>query len=562
MAAKWQGYFKVVSSNPATTTMTDSQEIGAQGAYANYTWYQRLIQGSATRLTRYREYDLMDNDVEIARALDTISEEIIGNNPQEDSPLDAQFDMDKDPHIASSLVMTVKTALAYWTDMHRLPVRLFSIARCLVKYGDCFFIRRSPVASWEYVHPKNVLAAIVDEHDMTLVRGWQIKCETKRPNDPTGQSTSGITPYGQNTAQFDILDASQVIRFTLNDDMSESAPFGESVLRTIYRTQKQKELLEDSVIIYRIRNAPERRVFYIDVGKLPPQRVKGHLEQIKNEIRQKRVPSFGGGTDQVDSVYNPHSMNEDFFFSTRPDGKGSRVEVLPGGQGLGELSDLEYFQKKVWKGLRIPSSYMMDGEGGATYNDGATGVAYIAELRFSLFIKRMQSHVNEVMDEEFKKYLQAVGLAQDAMDVFSLILPAPENFGIYRQQKLSSELLGTYATADGIVHLSKRFALKKYLQLTDEELIENERMRFEEMGIDPDDPTAARLELLYNAPTDDGMGGMGGGGGGMPMAAGTLGGDDFDVDLGGDDGGMGGPPNADGTPPTGAPMPEPAAPPA
>lgn len=514
--ARFSDYFKVVTPKPSVTTMTDSQGIGDQGTYANYTWYQRLVQGSASRITRYREYDLMDNDVEIARSLDTIAEEMIGSDPNSDMPLELVMQSDKDPNISSSTVLTLKSALRYWVDIHDWDTRLFKVARVTIKYGDCFFIRHSDTKKWEYVHPKNVIAAIVDERDLTRVVGWQIKRDVKTPNSPYNQPTGQFGNYSNELV--DTFPASDVVWFTLNDDMSESAPFGESVLRAIYRAQKQKELLEDAIIIYRIQRAPERRVFYIDVGKMPPQRVKSYLENIKNEIRQRKIPTYGGGVEQVDSVYNPQSMSEDFFFAQRPDGKGSRVETLPGGQGLGELADLEYFQWKVFRGLRIPLSYMKEGQDNAVINNGQSGVAYIQELRFAMYIKRLQGYISQVIDKEFKRYLRAAGINVDPT-VFNIKLVEPENFGIYRQQQLDTDLLNTYGTADGIAHMSKRFSLKKYLQLTDEEIMTNERMRAEELGLDPE-AGKSNYAQIYGMPADGDIGGPG-------MAAGTLGGPEF-----------------------------------
>ena len=514
--ARFSDYFKVVTPKPSVTTMTDSQGIGDQGTYANYTWYQRLVQGSASRITRYREYDLMDNDVEIARSLDTIAEEMIGSDPNSDMPLELVMQSDKDPNISSSMVLTLKSALRYWADLHDWDTRLFKVARVTVKYGDCFFIRHSDTKKWEYVHPKNVIAAIVDERDLTRVVGWQIKRDVKTPNSPYNQPTGQFGNYSNEMV--DTFPASDVVWFTLNDDMSEAAPFGESVLRAIYRAQKQKELLEDAIIIYRIQRAPERRVFYIDVGKMPPQRVKSYLENIKNEIRQRKIPTYGGGVEQVDSVYNPQAMSEDFFFAQRPDGKGSRVETLPGGQGLGELADLEYFQWKVFRGLRIPLSYMKEGQDNAVINNGQSGVAYIQELRFAMYIKRLQGYISQVIDKEFKRYLRAAGINADPT-VFNIKLLEPENFGIYRQQQLDTDLLNTYGTADGIAHMSKRFSLKKYLQLTDEEIMTNERMRAEELGLDPE-AGKANYAQIYGMPAEGDMGGPG-------MAAGTLGGPGF-----------------------------------
>lgn len=505
--AKFSSYFRLVTPKPTATSMTDNQAIGDQGTYANYTWYQRLISGSASRVTRYREYDMMDNDVEIARALDTIGEEMVGNVTSSPIPLDLQFSEEKSNNIKSSDVITIRSALKYWSDLHSWDQRLFKVCRVMVKYGDCFFIRNKTTTKWTYIHPKDVVAAIVDERDMTTIIGWQVRKDTKVPNSPYNQPGS---QYGSNQSRemVDTLPADRVIRFTMNDDMSESAPFGESVLRSVYRAQKQKELLQDAIIIYRIQRAPERRVFYIDVGKMSPHRTKGYLEQIKNEIRQRKIPSYGGGVDQVDSVYNPQSMQEDFFFAQRADGRGSRVETLPGGQGLGELSDLEFFQEQVFRGLRIPTSYMKESDG-AFINDGKTGIAYIQELRFALYISRLQRYVNSVLDSEFKRFLKTTGITVDT-SMFTVKLPEPENFGIYRQQQLDTDLLNTYESADRIGHLSKRFAMKKYLQMSTEDIKLNERLKLEEMGHNPDDPSID-VSIIYNQSADDGMGDIGGG---------------------------------------------------
>lgn len=529
--AKFSNYFKVVTPKPGVTTMTDNQSIGDQGAYGNYTWYQRLIQGSASRITRYREYDLMDNDVEIARSLDTIAEEMTGSDPNEDMPLVLNIVSEKQEHIPTSIVLTLKAALRYWADMHDFQNRLFRIARTTVKYGDCFFIRHKETMKWEYIHPKNVVAAIVDEHDFTKIVGWQIRRDTKVPNSPYNSPVGHFGSYS--TELVDTLTSDEVIVFSLNDDMSESAPFGESVLRAVYRAQKQKELLEDAILIYRIQRAPERRVFYIDVGKMPPQRVKSYLEGIKNEIRQRKIPTSGGGVDQVDSVYNPQSMSEDFFFAQRPDGRGSKVETLPGGQGLGELADLEYFQWQVFRGLRIPLSYMREGTDGSTINDGKVGTAYIQELRFAMYIKRLQGYVAKVIDKEFKRYLRNVGINADPT-IFNIALLEPENFGIWRQQELDNSLLGTYTQAAGIEFLSPRFTMKKYLQLTDEEILTNERLRREELGLNPDGGIEDLKQIYTSAEQQAAMmgGGMMAGLPGMDAAPGMEG-DMGAMDMGG-----------------------------
>lgn len=558
MAGKWSGFFKVVQPSPQTTSMTDSQEMADAGAYNNYTWYQRLIQGSASRMTRYREYDLMDNDVEVARALDTIAEEMTGNNLKTNELLEIDILNTSEVKPNSTTVLTLKSALRRWSSIHNLESRLFKIARLTVKYGDVFFRKRQVSEKWEFIHPKNVVAALVSQNDATRVIAWQIKEDVKRPRVNGYSLPLGAKADSQMDTE--LVDAREIVRFTINDDMSDTQPFGESILRPVYRSHKQKELLEDAIIIYRIQRAPERRVFYIDVGKMPPQRVKSYLENIKNEIKQKKIPNINGGAAEVDSVYNPQSMSEDFFFASRPDGRGSRVETLPGGQGLGELADLEYFQRKVWRGLRVPASYMIEQqEGGQIWNDGKVGVAYIQELRFYTFCKRLQSTIEKTLDQEFKRYLKQCNINIDEQ-MYCVRLPEPSNFGKYQQQEVDSGLLNQLSSADGVQYLSKRFILSRFLRLSDEEVAFNERLKAEELGLDPED-AKDNLQVLYGPQAEGGgmpgLGGIGGGfgGGPLPMSPGGdmgMGPEPGAEDTGGGPGaapGGAGPTGGSGTPP-------------
>ena len=547
--AKWTTYYKIITPTQGTVKMTDSQEMADAGAYNNYTWYQRLVQGSASRMTRYREYDLMDNDVEVARAVDTIAEEMTGNNPKTKDPLEIDILTEDENHVKSSSILTIKVALRKWGTIHDWENKLFTVSRMLIKYGDVFFRKADHVhAKWTFIHPKNVVAAIVSEDDATKVVGWQIKNDINKPHAGGTSLNIGVGQNPTAQEQTEIVDARDIVRFSLNDDMSDTAPFGESVLRSVYRSHKQKELLEDAIIIYRVQRAPERRVFYIDFGKMPPQRVKQYLEGIKNEIKQKKVPTSNGGQMEVDSVYNPQSMSEDFFFASRPDGRGSRVETLPGGQGLGELSDLEYFQKKVWRGLRVPASYMQEqSDGGGVFSDGKVGVAYIQELRFALFVGRLQGYVEKTLDYEFKEYLRQAGITMDDQ-MYRIRCPEPSNFGKYRQYELDSALLSSFGSADGIQYMSKRFIMEKYLMLSDEEIIRNERLKREETALDTDGGKEDYPTIYGDGMGGDGMGGGGLGGGGLGAMGGGLGGMDMGMDEMGDEGGAEGAEGMGGTP--------------
>lgn len=519
--AKWTNFYKIVEPKPSAVKVSDNQTIGDQGAYGNFSWYQRLVQGSASRLTRYREYDLMDADVIVSRALDTLAEEITGNIEKHEDCLEVWIDDEYKEEIDDTIVQTLKVSLKYWIKIYKLKTRLFKLSRTLLKYGDCFFEKQQKEdlnsVRWTYIHPKNIIGALVDENDVTKVLGWQIKEDEKKVKSSYGVPVSNTS----STIETRLITSEQLLRFTLNDDMSDAAPFGDSVLGPVYRAHKQKQLIEDAIIIYRIQRAPERRVFYIDVGRMHPQRVKTYLENIKNEIKQKKVPNIHGGQSNVDSVYSPQAMNEDFFFAVRENGRGSKVETLPGGQNLGELTDLEYFQNKVWEGLKIPVSYMRENGESSSWNDGKVGVAYIKEMRFALYIQRLQGYIEEVIDAEFKQYIRKKNINIDE-NLYSIVLPEPSNFGKYRQQEVDAAILGIYGSADAIPYISKRFALSKYLQLTDDEIIMNETLLKEERGIDPEAPDTETVKDMYSIPLEGeaGMGAGGAIGGELPMTAG------------------------------------------
>lgn len=533
---KFQQYYKLVQPSPDQRAVVDSQDISGGALFSSHSWYQRLVQGSSTRMTRYREYDMMDDDVDIARALDTIAEEMTQVDRKTGLPVKLKFkDVEVDARYSQADV--IAEALRYWVEIHGLDQKVFHIARNLIKYGDCFFDKsQGNTKAWLHIAPKLVTAAIVDEEDVTKINGWMIRDDTKKALTNTGGFT--LTGHEYSTV---IKSAAEIVHISLSDEMSDVAPFGESVLKPVYRSFKQKELLEDSVVIYRIVRAPERRVFYIDVGKMPPQRTKQYLEQVKNEIRQKKIPTQNrDGTSAVESVYNPHSTNEDFFFAQRADGKGSKVETLPGGQGLGELADLEYFQARVYRGLRVPTSYMQLGnDQNPIFNDGRVGQAYIEELRFANYCIRLQRNIAKVLDAEFKNFLRDIGISFDST-AWSIDLPEPTNFGLYKQQEADAQLLNTLSSASGLEsYFAKRYALIRFAQMDEEELLLNERLLAQEKGVKPEDPDYYRK--IYGSAEE----GAGAGGGGLGDLGGMGGGDlgsapDLSGDMMADDDTMGG----------------------
>jgi hypothetical protein len=231
------------------------------------------------------------------------------------------------------------------------------------------------------------------------------------------------------------------------------------------------------------------------------------VERVKNEIQQRRIPSAsGGGSNLIDSSYNPLSVNEDYFFPQTAEGRGSKVETLPGGTNLGEITDLRYFTNKLFRALRIPSSYLPTSVDDAsnTVADGKVGTAYIQELRFNKYCERLQSMIVETFDLEFKMWLQSQGINIDS-SLFELKFNPPQNFAAYRQSELDTARVATFASLQEIKHMSKRFAMKRFLGLTQEEITENERMWREENGLTPTSAIDGASEMRSAGITPGGM---------------------------------------------------------
>lgn len=478
-------------------------------------WLPEVYSGQPNRTERYQQYDQMDMDSEINAALDTISEFSTQSSPATRLPLEVFWKDDA----TESEVNALETSLRQWCNINDFERRMFGIFRSAIKYGDQFFIRDPETWKLIWVSPDDVTKAIVNESngkeiDQYIMKNLSLNLQDltakdtrKLQNSAAGAATGYTTPAGKgagiwhggyNAANTEYsVDASNVIHIALTDGMSLNWPFGTSILESVFKVYKQKELLEDSIIIYRVQRAPERRVFYIDVGNMPAHKAMSFVERVKNEVHQTRIPNkTGGGTNVMDAAYNPLSIMEDYFFAQTAEGRGSKVEVLQGGDNLGEIDDLKYFNNKLMRGLRVPSSYLPTGpeDGTATYQDGRVGTALIQEYRFSKFCERLQAILQTSLDKEFKLFLKNRGVEVPS-SLFDLQFTEPQSFSQYREIEIEAQRAQLFGQVEGVDYLSRRFILKKYLGLSEDELVDNERMWREENDRDSQPETDAKSDL-------------------------------------------------------------------
>ncbi len=509
----WKKYFKTYDGMPERMPTSTGSAISDADTKRYSSWLPEVYQGQPNRVQRYGQYDQMDLDSEVNTALDTIAEFSTLKNQYTQLPLQVEFN--EDPTDTESDV--IQRSLRQWCKMNDLHKRMFRIFRNAIKYGDQIFVRDPETYKMFWVDPAKIEKVIVNEGKGKEIEAYYIKdldinlqslnvtADANKlmhtgagyPNNPNvnNNTTQGYTGGGAGGTRYvsdqtsTPVDADHVVHISLSEGIDGFWPFGNSILEPVFKVYKQKELLEDAILIYRVQRAPERRVFYIDVGNMPTHKARAHLERIKNEIHQRRIPSkTGGGQNITDSAYNPLSIMEDYFFAQTAEGRGSKVETLPGGENLGQIDDLKYFNDKLMRGLRVPPSYLgsLDSDGNG-YNDGRVGTAFIQEFRFTKFCERLQALVVEDLDREFKMFLKHRGVVIES-SLFDLKFNTPQNFGKYRQAEVDQVMMNVFTAIEGAEYISKRFALKRFLGLTDEEVQENEKLWNEEKGnADPQD---------------------------------------------------------------------------
>jgi len=508
----WKKFFTPVATgdnpNGSYSPLGSRSFSGQPGpARTNYSSFlPDVYTGSPNRVERYSQYNVMDMDSEVNAALDILAEFCTQRNKQNKT----NFIVEYKNQATNTEITIIQQYLQQWYKLQDFETKMFRILRNVFKYGDQFFIRDPETKRWFHVDPANITKIIVNESEGKTPEQYVVKnfnlnfmeAVATTPYQTNGNVTGGGNGYltggvrgmvgvtnAQSTGsrfQNDIneitVDAKHVVHLSLSEGLDNNYPFGNSLLEIIFKVYKQKELLEDAIIIYRVQRAPERRVFYVDVGNMPSHLAMKFVERVKTEIHQRRIPSStGGGANVIDSAYNPLSINEDYFFPQTAEGRGSKVETLPGGTNLGEIDDLRYFTNKLVRGLRIPSSYLPTGadDSAAQYNDGRVGTAYIQELRFNNYCERLQGLVSSEFDTEFKRYLLDKGVNIDT-NMFDLRFQPPQNFASYRQAEIDNARVPTYTQISAIPYVSNRFAMKRFLGMTDEELAENERLWREE----------------------------------------------------------------------------------
>ena len=271
-----------------------------------------------------------------------------------------------------------------------------------------------------------------------------------------------------------------------------------SYLHKAIKSLNQLRMIEDSLVIYRLSRAPERRIFYIDVGNLPKVKAEQYLRDVMMRYRNKLV--YDATTGEVRDDKKFMSMLEDFWLPRREGGRGTEITTLPGGQNLGEITDIEYFKKKLFRSLNVPPS-RMDGEGG--FNLGRSSEILRDEVKFTKFVARLRKRFSYMFHDMLKTQLilkniitpEDWNIMEEHIQYDFLY---DNHFSELKDAELLNERLSMIAAAEPYVgkYFSQDYLRRKILRQTDEEIIDQDKLIAKEIkdGIIPDpnapvDPT-------------------------------------------------------------------------
>ena len=360
---------------------------------------------------------------------------------------------------------------------------------------------------------------------------------------PSANSATGVAQgntYGGGTSNASIKIAKDSIAYCNSGLVDRNNQTTLSWLHKAIRSVNQLKMIEDAIVIYRLSRAPERRIFYIDVGNLPKVKAEQYLQQVMQRYRNKM--SYNAATGEVKSDKKVMSMLEDFWLPRREGGRGTEISTLPGGQNLGEITDLEYFRNKLYAALGVPGSRQPGGNEG--FNMGRSSEILRDEVKFSKFVARLRKRFAMLFSDLLKTQLILKNVItpddwESIKDNIQYDFLYDNHFAELKDTELAQERLNLLAQAEPYVgkYYSQQYIRSKILRQTDGEMEEQDKQIAKEIkdGIIPDpstidpvtgeplpamdggDPAGAMADMASAVDDLTGPGGGGGGGGGAAI---------------------------------------------
>jgi len=443
--------------------------------YLSYENISTKTMQAQNRADRYIDFDQMEYMPEIASALDIYADEMTTNN--ELTPM-------LKVKCANEEIKSILETLYFKTL--NLESNLFSWSRNMCKYGDFF------------------LYLEIDEK-IGITNGVSLPSNQIERMEGKDKTNSNYVQFQWNSGGL-TFENWQVAHFrVLGND--KHSPYGTSVLDPARRIWRQLTLLEDAMMAYRVTRSPERKIFYIDVGNIPPEDVEQYMQKVMTQMKRNQI--LDSSTGRVDLRYNPTSVDEDYFIPVRGGTNNTKIEGLPGGQFTSAIEDVKYLRDKLFAALKVPMSYLIRGDGAS--EDKATLAQ--KDIRFARTIQRLQRVVVSELEKIGIIHLYTLGFRGTDLISFGLSLNNPSKLAALQElEHWKTKFDVASAATEG--YFSKRWVSQNIFGLSDEHIVKIQR----EMYFDK--KFATSLEQI-GAPQEEGGGGGGGGGlGGLGMPTG------------------------------------------
>jgi len=408
----------------------------------------------------FRDYDAMDNDPILASALDIYADE---------STLKNEFGDTLMIHSDNQKVQDLLVNLFY--DVLNVEFNLWPWVRNMCKYGDFFL-------GLEIAEGKGIVN--VTPHSVYNTE----RLERTDPSNPNSVKFK-ITEDPNGKEEYENF---EIAHFRLLAD-TNWLPYGKSMIENGRRLWKQLSLMEDAMLIHRIMRAPEKRVFKIDIGNIPPTEVDNYMQRIINKM--KKVPFVDRNTGDYNLKYNMQNLTEDFYLPVRGGDSGTSIDNLAGLE-YATIEDIDYLKNKLFAALKIPKAYL-------GYEENVNGKATLAaeDVRFARTIERIQRTVISELTKIAIVHLYSQGITDSEMTNFSLQLVNPST--IYEQEKVNlwSEKIRLAQDIQGLNMLSKDWVYENIFKLSegeqDEERVKmlddlKDRFRFRSIEDEGNDP--------------------------------------------------------------------------
>ena len=452
------------------------------------------------RIDLFRDYDSMDMDPILSSALDIYADECTAKNEQ-GNILKIHHPDDNVKQILENLfydIMNIEFTLWPWT-------------RNLVKYGDLFL----QLEMAEGLGIINVIPMSV--YETSRVEGFDIENpqRVKFVYSPFMNPNSGYSPA--NAGNKKEYENYEVAHFRLNSD-ANFLPYGKSMIEGGRRVWKQLSLMEDAMLIHRVMRAPEKRIFKVDVGNIPPNEVDNYMQKIINS--SKKVPFVDERTGEYNLKYNIQNLIEDYYMPVRGSDNGTSIDTLKGLE-YNMIDDINYLKNKLMSSLKIPKAFL-------GYEEDINGKATLAaqDVRFAKTIERIQRVLISELTKIAIVHLYSQGIEDDSLTDFSLELTIPSK--IYEQEKveLYTSKVALITQMQQTKMFSKEWMYQSIMGMAQDEqdeqtvaVLEDTKQMFrltsiETQGVDPaketgtDGPTDVEEEIskIKNELEEDGVG--------------------------------------------------------